>query len=120
MVLKHHGAVGARLTHFAAVEDHAAFGGVVETGNDVEHCRFAAAAVADDADELALVDLQVHLLQGAERPFVGGEGDADAGQLQVCTCHLRLLFRSVASVYPAGAGQNAAQKKEPSLYHRVR
>src|SRR5690606_22651274 len=49
--------------HLAAVHDHRAFARLVEPGEDVEDGRLAAARVADDADELALLEVEVDLLE---------------------------------------------------------
>ncbi|MNT68547.1 hypothetical protein D3C72_2067900 [compost metagenome] len=94
MVLEHHRPLGAGRVDLLAVEDHPAGAGLVEAGDDVEHGRLAAAGVADQRDELALVDLQVDVLQGAEQALVGGEADADAGQFEVGVVHGDLLGRA--------------------------
>ncbi|MDT4879435.1 hypothetical protein FQZ97_1151110 [compost metagenome] len=83
MVLEHHGALGAGFVDLTAVEDDPAGGGLVQAGDDVQNGGFAAAGVADQGDELALVDAQVDVLQRAVKALVGGEVDADAGQFEV-------------------------------------
>jgi hypothetical protein len=65
--LEDHGAVGAGAVDLAVADDHAAVGDLVETGEHGQDGRFAAAGVADQADELALLDVQVEIDDGLER-----------------------------------------------------
>ena len=63
VVLEHHGAVRARLVDLAVLEEHAAGGRLEQPGDDVEQRGLAAAGVADDRDELALLDAQRDVVQ---------------------------------------------------------
>src|SRR3974390_797292 len=49
------------------VSDHAALIRLGEAGHDVEQCCFAAAARADEADELAFADAQIHVIERLHR-----------------------------------------------------
>ncbi len=73
-VLKHHG-VGDRPAGGIDARDPA--GGVIEAGQDAQQGRLAAAARADDADELARRDLQVDVL---ERDHAAGAAAVDLAQ----------------------------------------
>ena len=68
VALEYHAAVEAGPPDFAAVHEGLAGTGFVEPGQHVEDGGLAAAGVADDADELALVDVEVDVL---EHRFVG-------------------------------------------------
>ena len=48
----------------AAIHQDAAAAGLGEAGHQVEQGALAAARVADQGDELALIDLQVDVLEG--------------------------------------------------------
>ena len=67
MVLKHDCTVGPRFTDFLAIEDDAAFGGLVQAGDDVQYGGFTTTGVTDQGDELALVDLEIKVLDDGQR-----------------------------------------------------
>src|SRR5262249_43383851 len=72
-------AVEARLVSGLAVHRHASGRGLDEVADDAEECRLAAAAGADQRDELALLDRQVDALQ--RDGLALGELLRDAGEL---------------------------------------
>ncbi len=63
MALEDHGAVEARAPNLLLVDDDDAVGRCVEAGEDVEDRGLAAARMADDADELAALDLEPQVLE---------------------------------------------------------
>ena len=65
--LKDDGAIGPGLGHLLAVNHHAAQRRPLQPGDDRQHRRLAAARVAENADELAVVDLGVDVLDGDDR-----------------------------------------------------
>ncbi len=56
MILEHNGALWPRFVHFFAVKYHAAGGGLVKPGNNIQHSGFTATWVSDQRDEFALFD----------------------------------------------------------------
>ena len=68
VVLEDHGPVGARRVDLAPVQGDRAAGHVGQTGDQVQQGRLAAAGMADDADEFALVDRQGDVGQHMRRP----------------------------------------------------
>ncbi len=77
VVLEHHGAVRAWRVNFAAVAHHHARGWQRESGDEVEQGALAAAGMADQADELALGDVEVDALERVERTARGVEHHFD-------------------------------------------
>src|SRR5437588_748193 len=73
VALEHHATLERRPRDLAAVHDHHAVGGAVEAGQDVEDRGLAAAGMADDADELALLDRKVHALEDGDTAVTLGE-----------------------------------------------
>ena len=63
VALKHHAAVEAGAAHLATVHEGVARRGFFESGQHIEDGGLAAAGVADDANELALVDVEVDVLE---------------------------------------------------------
>ena len=61
-VLEHHAAVGTGTVHLAAVEAHRPAIARHEAAQDVEEGALAAAARADDGDELAVPDAQTEIV----------------------------------------------------------
>jgi hypothetical protein len=63
MALEHHTALKARPRHLALVHEHMAAAGRLQSCQRIEDGGLAAAGVADDADELAAFDGEVHILE---------------------------------------------------------
>ena len=63
MALEDHGAVEAGPVDLAVVDDDGAFARAVEAGQHVQDRGLAAAGMADQADELALVDAEPDVLE---------------------------------------------------------
>ncbi len=63
VVLEHHRSIRTGLGHFLLLQDYPALGRLQQARDDVQHGRLAATGVADQGDELALLDLQVHIVQ---------------------------------------------------------
>ena len=61
----------AELMHGRVAHDHLARGGVIDPGDYVDERRLAAAGLADDANELAGVDVQIHAPERCERHLAG-------------------------------------------------
>ena len=83
VVLKHHGALRAGASDFAVGAQQYTLRGQGQPGDQVEQRRFAAARVADQGDKLALGDLEVDILQRAERAFFRLEGLFDTLDVDV-------------------------------------
>src|SRR5207247_1523748 len=81
-VLEHHAAVAARAGDGRVVDAHVAGGGLFETRDDPQQGRLAAAGRADQADELALVDEQVDMVQGLYPLVADLEGLVDIRDLE--------------------------------------
>ena len=69
VALEHHAAIQAGAVDFALVHEYAATGGFFQAGHHVQDGALATAGVADHADELALADAEVHVLE--HRRLVG-------------------------------------------------
>ena len=67
VALEHHAAVGAGAVDALAVEQHLAGGRVVQPGDDAQQRALAAAAGAEDGDEVVLGHVQVGGLQRQRR-----------------------------------------------------
>ena len=84
VALKHHAAVGAGLLHQFPVQQHLPRRREIQTRNNAQHRRFAAAGGPENGHEIVLPDLEIHRQQrlGADA-FVAGEGARNAlnGQL---------------------------------------
>src|SRR5258707_15850324 len=65
--LEHDSAIERRPRKLAPAHHDDSGRGLLEAGKDVEDRGLAAARVADDADELALLDAEVHVLEHACR-----------------------------------------------------
>ena len=65
------------LNVLAGLDDHRAFGRLVEAGEDVEHRGLAAAGVTDDAGELAALHRQPQVLEHGRRT---------AGRVRIALC----------------------------------
>src|SRR6266851_995452 len=65
-ILKHDGAVGARLGHHLSVDQNAAGGGGYQAIDDGEECGLAAAGRPDNGDEFARHDLEAHAIERRE------------------------------------------------------
>jgi hypothetical protein len=72
VALEDHGAVEAWALDVLAGGDDVALGRLVEARHDVEDGRLAAARVADDAGELALLDAEPQVLEDGELALPGG------------------------------------------------
>ncbi|MNN07382.1 hypothetical protein D3C81_1202060 [compost metagenome] len=87
VALEHHATVQAGAGDFLAGHHHPAAAGLFQAGDDVEDGALAAAGVADHADELALLDAEVDVLEHRRQvvavalgqPFHLDEGDAVLG-----------------------------------------
>src|SRR3569832_644354 len=80
MTLEDDAAIEAGAGHFAAVHEDVAQAGAGEAGEYVEDGRLAAAGMAGDADELALVDTEVDVVEDGDRLAPGRTG-IDARQV---------------------------------------
>ncbi len=85
VVLEHHRTVGPGFVDLAPGEEDAAFGRTQEPRHDVEEGRLAAARMADDGDELALVDLEVDPPEHVGR--TGRETERDPADLEEGAFH---------------------------------
>ncbi|MNT34582.1 hypothetical protein D3C72_1705760 [compost metagenome] len=74
MVLEHHRAVRAGAGDLALGAQQHAAGGPSQAGDQVQQGRLAAARMADQRDELALLDRQVDVAQRHEGALAGVEG----------------------------------------------
>ncbi|MNE25039.1 hypothetical protein D3C80_1183550 [compost metagenome] len=101
VVLEHHGPLGPRPRHLAAIEDDAAQGRLQQPGHQVEHRALAAARVTYEGDELPLLDAQVDPAEGLEAALLRLERDADVAYLQI-TLHwlFSCLNRNVINAVP--------------------
>ena len=103
VVLKYHRAFWSRLIHLAAIENGAAFGGLIQAGDNVQHRRFAATGVPDDGNKLAFGDLQADVVEGAKRPLAGRKVDRYAGQIKegarAARCFTGGLGRQLVQVF---------------------
>ena len=64
VLLEHDAAVGAGALHLFAVHVDVALGGGVQAADDVEEGGLAAAGGAHHADELVLMDIHIHAVEG--------------------------------------------------------
>ena len=86
IVLEYHAAVAAGAGHRLALHCDLAGGRLLETGDDAQQGRLAAARGADQADELAVADRQVDAGKGvdvaiADLEALGDAADRDMGVL---------------------------------------
>ncbi|MNH99434.1 hypothetical protein D3C73_522050 [compost metagenome] len=61
VVLKHHGDIaiaGRQIGHFAVADEDLAFGGRLQTCQDLQHGRLTAAGGADQYNKLSIFDFQ--------------------------------------------------------------
>ena len=70
--------VGGEVGDVAAVEEDAAGVRLLEAGREAQHGRLAAAARAEEGEELALLDLEGDVVDGLD----GAEALGDAAELQ--------------------------------------
>jgi hypothetical protein len=76
VALEHHAAIKAGAADFATIHEGLPGGGFVEPCQYVEDRRLATAGVAEDADELALVDVEVDVFEHRQVDrAVGGRED---------------------------------------------
>ena len=80
--LEHHRPISPRLGRLPAVDDDAALGGLLQTGDDRQHGRFPAARVSQDADELRFLDLDVDVLDRDDRTGIRREDLGEARELE--------------------------------------
>ena len=83
VVLEHDGTVGARVVDHLAFEEDLAAGRLQQAAQDVEQGRLAASRMADQRDELALLDAQVHVAQHFRRHLAAAEAHADLFELEI-------------------------------------
>ncbi len=98
VLLEDDAAVGAGALDGLAVHGDAAARGLLKPADDVEQRRLSAAGGAHDADELVLVNVKVHSVQGGHLALAGIEllDDVVDVNLYCCTvsCHpVNLLSR---------------------------
>ena len=67
--MEHHGALGIRAFHMATVQTNGAFGDLIEASGHRQNRRFTATRVTDQGDELALVNLEIKVLNDRQRAF---------------------------------------------------
>ncbi len=89
--MKHHAAVQTGADHFAAGDNDAALGGIVEPHGDRQNRRLAAARMADDADKLAVADAQVKVFDDDRGTLFGIVAFAKLSQFE-CGNHEMNLF----------------------------
>ena len=82
MVLEYHRPLRAGFGDFLLVQNHPAIGSLQQAGDDIEHCGFPAAGVADQRDEFTGINFQIHIFQRFERAFRRVELHADVGEFQ--------------------------------------
>src|SRR6185503_17434698 len=87
---KHHAAVGARTRHRGAVEQHAAGGGAIETGNDAQQRRLPATRWSQDGDEVVVGDAERDRFEGPSRCRAGASGKYAADVLDAELAHAKL------------------------------
>lgn len=73
ILLEHDATVGTRPLHRLAVDRHRSRCRLLETADDVQKCRLAAAGRADHADELVLVNIEADTVQGGHLALAGLE-----------------------------------------------
>ena len=67
MPLKHYTTIQAGAGHLTPVHEHQPGAWLVESGQHIQDGRFAAAGMADDADEFALIDAEMHVVEHRQR-----------------------------------------------------
>src|SRR5581483_11443091 len=73
VTLENHAAIWPRSGDRMAVDENLAAGGILQPGDDADEGRLAAAGRANDADELAAVDIERHFLERDVRGAIGAE-----------------------------------------------
>ena len=61
--LEHHQAISSRAGYRLSIGEHISAVRLFQSSNDVQQCRFPAAARADEADKLTFVYLQTHMVE---------------------------------------------------------
>ena len=113
MVLEDYGPIRSGLADLFVLEEHTAAGRLHEPGDDVEQRGLAAARVADDGDELALLHAQADISKdlAADRPAAEG--------------HIQVFDREVgmhgdrAPSDRAAAGDEIADQRDQSVEHKT-
>jgi hypothetical protein len=72
MILEHHGPIWTGAVHFPILQQHAAAGGLQQTGDHIQHRGLAAAGMADDGDEFAFFDFEMTSRKAMYAPLAVG------------------------------------------------
>ena len=67
MVLKHHRTLWPRRIHLMAIQHTATLGGLKQASHNVQDGGLATAGVANQGNKLALLYLQINVVQGHKR-----------------------------------------------------
>src|SRR5450830_341083 len=95
--LKHHAAIRAGFGHDLAVGDDAAAAGQGEAGDGIEQGRLAAAGWPQQADELAVRDVEVDVFQRHDFTVVALENLVDAGNDDLGCAHVSSPVRDASA-----------------------
>ena len=114
VVLEHHGAVGSGAVDLLVLEQHGAGRDLGQPGDQVEQRRLAAAGMADDRDEFALVDGQLDVLEHFGDMAAAGEGLVDMVELQIGGHRSSPQFAVVPRVTKAPTAATSRSRQKPT------